>query len=86
MLINNGYYCVVEGANMPTEPEAIDIFLKRKILYGPGKTSHAGGVAVSGLEMSQNSLRHVWTRERLGERLHDIMESIHFRIAATLTM
>jgi len=77
MLINNGCYCVVEGANMPAEPEAIDIFQKHKILYGPGKASNAGGVAVSGLEMSQNSLRHAWTREGVDERLHDIMESIH---------
>ena len=77
MLINNGCYCVVEGANMPTEPAAIDIFQKHKILYRPGKASNAGGVAVSGLEMSQNSLRHAWTREGVDERLHDIMESIH---------
>ena len=62
---------------MPTEPAAIDIFQKHKILYGPGKASNAGGVSVSGLEMSQNSLRHAWTREGVDERLHDIMESIH---------
>lgn len=77
MLINNGCHAVAEGANMPSEPEAIDEFHKNKILFGPGKASNAGGVAVSGLEMSQNSLRSAWTREGVDERLHDIMESIH---------
>lgn len=77
MLINNGCHAVAEGANMPSEPEAIDEFHKNKILLGPGKASNAGGVAVSGLEMSQNSLRSAWTRKDVDERLHDIMESIH---------
>jgi len=77
MLVNNGCYCVAEGANMPSDPEAIEVFQRNKILYGPGKASNAGGVAVSGLEMSQNSLRSAWTREGVDERLHDIMESIH---------
>lgn len=77
MLISNGCYCVAEGANMPTEPEAVEVFQEHKILFGPGKASNAGGVAVSGLEMSQNSLRHAWSREGVDERLHDIMESIH---------
>lgn len=76
-LVDNGCTCVAEGANMPTLPEAIEIFQKAKILYGPGKASNAGGVAVSGLEMSQNSLRSAWTREEVNERLHDIMENIH---------
>lgn len=76
-LVDNGCTCVAEGANMPTEPKAIEIFQKAKILYGPGKASNAGGVAVSGLEMSQNSLRSAWTREGVDERLHDIMENIH---------
>ncbi|KAJ7327727.1 hypothetical protein OS493_026605 [Desmophyllum pertusum] len=77
MLIRDGCYCVAEGANMPSAPEAIEVFQEHKILYGPGKASNAGGVAVSGLEMSQNSLRSAWTREGVDERLHDIMESIH---------
>jgi len=76
-LVKNGCTCVAEGANMPTLPEAIEVFQKAKILYGPGKASNAGGVAVSGLEMSQNSLRTSWTREQVDERLQDIMESIH---------
>ena len=77
MLLANGCYCIAEGANMPTDPEAIEMFSAQKVLYGPGKASNAGGVAVSGLEMSQNSLRSAWTREGVDERLHDIMESIH---------
>lgn len=76
-LIDNGCYCVAEGANMPSEPEAIDVYLKNKILYGPGKAANAGGVAVSGLEMSQNSMRIHWSREEVDNRLHYIMESIH---------
>lgn len=76
-LVQNGCTCVAEGANMPTVPEAIEVFQKAKILYGPGKASNAGGVAVSGLEMSQNSLRSAWTREEVDERLQDIMENIH---------
>jgi glutamate dehydrogenase (NADP+) len=68
---------VAEGANMPSTPEAIDLFLKAKILYGPGKAANAGGVATSGLEMSQNSLRLSWTREEVDTRLKGIMQSIH---------
>jgi len=76
-LIDNGCYCVAEGANMPSEPEAIERYLKAGILYGPGKAANAGGVAVSGLEMSQNSLRLSWTREEVDERLKGIMKAIH---------
>lgn len=76
-LIKNGVYVVSEGANMPTVPEGIDVFLDAKILYGPGKAANAGGVAVSGLEMSQNSLRLSWTREEVDERLKGIMKAIH---------
>ncbi len=76
-LVKNGCYVVSEGANMPSTPEAIEVFLGSKILYGPGKAANAGGVAVSGLEMSQNSLRLSWTREEVDERLHNIMKSIH---------
>jgi glutamate dehydrogenase (NADP+) len=77
MLIDNGCICVSEGANMPSTPEAIEVYLKSKILYGPGKAANAGGVATSGLEMSQNSLRLSWTREEVDERLHNIMIAIH---------
>ncbi len=77
MLVDNGCFCVSEGANMPTTLEGVDVFLKNKILYGPGKAANAGGVAVSGLEMSQNSVRMSWTREEVDERLHGIMRSIH---------
>jgi len=76
-LISNGCVCVAEGANMPSTPEAIEVFLGKKILYGPGKAANAGGVAVSGLEMSQNSMRLNWTREEVDEKLHNIMISIH---------
>ncbi len=76
-LAANGCICVSEGANMPSTPEAIDVYLDRKVLYGPGKAANAGGVAVSGLEMSQNSLRLAWTREEVDQRLHGIMKSIH---------
>lgn len=76
-LINNGCYVIAEGANMPSSPEAIEIYLESKILYGPGKAANAGGVAVSGLEMSQNSLRLSWTREEVDEKLHNIMIAIH---------
>ncbi len=76
-LVENGCFCVSEGANMPSTPEAIDVFLEKKILYGPGKAANAGGVAVSGLEMSQNSLRLGWTREEVDQKLHGIMKSIH---------
>jgi len=76
-LINNGCICVSEGANMPSTPEAVKIFLDNKILYGPGKAANAGGVATSGLEMSQNSLRFNWSREEVEEKLHSIMINIH---------
>ncbi len=77
ILIKNGCICVAEGANMPSTPEAIHEFHKAKILFAPGKASNAGGVATSGLEMSQNSLRISWTREEVDERLGRIMEDIH---------
>ena len=76
-LLNNGVYVVSEGANMPTTLEGVDLFLDANILYGPGKAANAGGVAVSGLEMSQNSLRLGWSREEVDNRLHMIMKSIH---------
>ena len=76
-LVDNGCICVSEGANMPTEPEGIEIFQKAKILYGPGKAANAGGVATSGLEMSQNSLKLGWSREEVDEKLHNIMRRIH---------
>ncbi len=76
-LVANGCTCVSEGANMPTTLEGVEVFLKKKILYGPGKAANAGGVATSGLEMSQNSLRLSWTRDEVDERLHGIMTSIH---------
>lgn len=76
-LIKNGCMCVSEGANMPSTPEAIHEFQKAKILFAPGKASNAGGVATSGLEMSQNSLRLSWSREEVNSRLKDIMEDIH---------
>ena len=76
-LVDNGCYCVAEGANMPSTPEAVEYFIEKKILFAPGKASNAGGVAVSGLEMSQNSLRLSWTREEVDKRLHDIMVDIH---------
>jgi len=77
MLLKNGCFCVAEGANMPSTPDAVDKFIESKIHYGPGKAANAGGVAVSGLEMSQNSMRLSWTREEVDERLHNIMISIH---------
>ena len=77
ILIKNGCICVAEGANMPSEPEAIDVYLKNKILYGPGKAANAGGVAVSGLEMSQNATSIHWSREEVDSKLRSIMSSIH---------
>jgi glutamate dehydrogenase (NADP+) len=77
MLLSNGVICVAEGANMPSTPEAISEFLSAKILFAPGKASNAGGVATSGLEMSQNSLRLSWPAEEVDQRLHGIMVSIH---------
>lgn len=76
-LIDNGVFVVSEGANMPTTPEGVDIFLDRKILYGPGKAANAGGVSVSGLEMSQNSMRLNWPKEEVDNRLKNIMKNIH---------
>jgi glutamate dehydrogenase (NAD(P)+)/glutamate dehydrogenase (NADP+) len=76
-LVKNGCDCVAEGANMPSTPEAVRVFLEKKILFGPGKAANAGGVAVSGLEMSQNSLRLSWTSEEVEKRLAGIMSAIH---------
>ncbi len=76
-LVNNGCICVAEGANMPSTPEAVKIFREYNLLYGPGKAANAGGVATSGLEMSQNSLKLSWTREEVDARLLIIMKSIH---------
>jgi glutamate dehydrogenase (NADP+) len=76
-LVKNGCYCVSEGANMPSTPDAVRIFQEHKILYGPGKAANAGGVATSGLEMSQNSLKLSWSREEVDQRLLVIMKNIH---------
>lgn len=76
-LVNNGVSTVAEGANMPTTPEGVGIFLDHKLLYGPGKAANAGGVSVSGLEMSQNSMRLNWPREEVDKRLKGIMHNIH---------
>jgi len=76
-LVKNGCAAVAEGANMPSDPGAVEVFLGERILFGPGKAANAGGVAVSGLEMSQNSSRISWTREEVDQKLHRIMESIH---------
>jgi len=76
-LVNNGVYVISEGANMPTVPEGVDIFLDSKILYAPGKAANAGGVATSGLEMCQNSMRLNWSREEVEAKLKGIMQSIH---------
>ncbi|MDD5247153.1 MAG: NADP-specific glutamate dehydrogenase, partial [Candidatus Omnitrophica bacterium] len=76
-LVKNGCMAVGEGANMPTTPEGISVFQKAKILYAPGKASNAGGVATSGLEMTQNSMRLSWSREEVDRRLHEIMVAIH---------
>jgi len=77
MLVKNGVICVSEGANMPCTPDAVEVFLKNKVLFGPGKAANAGGVGTSGLEMSQNSMKLNWTREEVDARLHQIMVSIH---------
>ena len=77
MLVDNGCICVTEGANMPSTPEAIRIFQQHKLLYAPGKASNAGGVATSGLEMCQNSMRLTWSPEEVDEKLHAIMKNIH---------
>ena len=77
VLLSNGVMCIAEGANMPSTPEAIEEFHKAKVLFSPGKASNAGGVATSGLEMSQNSLRISWSSKEVDEKLHSIMVSIH---------
>ncbi len=77
MLVNNGCICVSEGANMPSTPEAIEIFLENKILYGPGKAANAGGVSVSGIEQTQNAMKLSWTAEEVEGKLHQIMKNIH---------
>ncbi len=76
-LVDNGVYVIAEGANMPSVPEAVDLFVEHKLLYAPGKAANAGGVAVSGLEMAQNSMRLSWPREEVDNRLKQIMKSIH---------
>jgi glutamate dehydrogenase (NADP+) len=76
-LLKNGCYVIAEGANMPSTPEAVEKFLAAKVLYGPGKAANAGGVATSGLEMSQNSMRLSWTREEVDAKLKSIMQAIH---------
>jgi glutamate dehydrogenase (NADP+) len=82
-LVANGCRLVCEGANMPSTPEAIDVFLENRVLFAPGKAANAGGVATSGLEMSQNSMRMSWTREDVENRLHQIMVKIHHQCAET---
>lgn len=77
LLIKNGCICVAEGANMPTEPEAMEVFQTKKILFGPGKAANAGGVSVSGLEMTQNAMRISWSREEVDKKLQSIMVNIH---------
>jgi glutamate dehydrogenase (NADP+) len=76
-LLKNGCVCVAEGANMPSTPEAVELFIEKKTLFAPGKASNAGGVATSGLEMSQNAIRMSWSREEVDRHLHNIMKSIH---------
>lgn len=77
MLLKNGCFVVAEGANMPCTEEAVHHFLVQRILFGPGKAANAGGVAVSGLEMTQNSMRLAWSREEVDTKLHSIMRNIH---------
>jgi glutamate dehydrogenase (NADP+) len=77
LLVKNGCFCVSEGANMPCTPEAVEIFLEHKVLFGPGKAANAGGVATSGLEMSQNGMKLSWSAEEVDAKLHGIMVSIH---------
>jgi glutamate dehydrogenase (NADP+) len=81
-LLDGGVYVIGEGANMPTVAEGVELFLDAGILYGPGKAANAGGVAVSGLEMAQNSMRYSWSREEVDQKLHGIMKSIHARCVA----
>lgn len=82
-LAKNGCVCVSEGANMPSTPEAVDVFLEKDVLFGPGKAANAGGVAVSGLEMSQNAMRMSWTREEVDGHLRRIMKTIHMNACET---
>ena len=82
-LVKNGVYCVAEGANMPSTPEAVEVFLENRVMFGPAKAANAGGVAVSALEMSQNSQRLEWTREEVDNRLRGIMTSIHEAASST---
>lgn len=77
MLVQNGCMCVSEGANMPSTPEAIEVFLENKVLYGPGKAANAGGVSTSGLEQTQNAMKLSWTSEEVEAKLHQIMKNIH---------
>lgn len=77
LLVSNGCICVSEGANMPSTADAIEVFHESKILFAPGKAANAGGVATSGLEMSQNSIRMNWSREEVDEKLQTIMKDIH---------
>jgi len=83
MLVENGCFCVAEGANMPSTPDATELFLSKGLLFGPGKAANAGGVACSGLEMSQNSMRLAWTREEMDEKLRVIMTNIHTNCRTT---
>ncbi len=76
-LVKNGCICVAEGANMPTTLGGVEVFIGAKILYAPGKAANAGGVATSGLEMSQNAIRLSWSREEVDQRLFNIMKAIH---------
>ena len=76
-MLDNGCFCVAEGANMPSTLAAVDLFIENRILFAPGKAANAGGVAVSGLEMSQNAMRLHWTAGEVDEKLHGIMKSIH---------
>jgi glutamate dehydrogenase (NADP+) len=82
-LLRNGVYVVSEGANMPTSGGGVNLFLEANILFGPGKAANAGGVATSGLEMAQNSMRITWTREEVDSRLQGIMRAIHKTCRAT---
>ena len=77
LLVKNGCICISEGANMPSDAEAIDVFINNKVLFGPGKAANAGGVAVSGLEMSQNKMFIHWDREKVDKKLRNIMKNIH---------
>ena len=83
MLVNNKVMAVAEGANMPCTPEAVEVFLTNRVMFAPGKASNAGGLATSGLEMSQNSLRYNWTREEVDSKLDQIMVDIHKNAAET---